>query len=130
MGYANDADDPKAAATNTRNIRVQYQPQPSPCELAMRLYYNNSQHPRPNVSGRNRGVGFVASTVDSGGRLDMGGNISKYGEDGGVASAMLSGRSMDDIASSDRAVAVELSGARKTKTPVVVYEIDVGGTAK
>jgi hypothetical protein len=130
MGYATDADDPKAAATNTRNIRVQYQPQPSPCELAMRLYYNNSQHPRPNVAGRNRGVGFVASTVDSGGRLDMGGNISKYGEDGGVASAMLSGRSMDDIASSDRAVAVELSGARKTQTPVVVYEIDVGGTAK
>lgn len=130
MEYVTDADDPKAAATNPRNVRVLYRPQPSACELAMRLFYNNSPNPRPNVASRNRGIGFTANTVDSGGRLDMAGNITKHGEDSGVASAMLSGRSLDDIATSDRAVAVELAGARKTATPVVIYEVETGGTAK
>lgn len=130
MEYVTDDQDPKAAATTSRNVKVQYRPQPTACELAMRLFYNNSPHPRPNVASRDRGVGFSSNTVDSGGRLDMAGNMTKHGEDTGVASAMLSGRSMDDIATSDRAVAVELSGARKAPTPVVIYTLEAGGTAK
>jgi hypothetical protein len=130
MEYATDTQDPKAASTNARNISVQYKPQPASCPLTMRLYYNNSPHPRPNVVPRDRGVGFVSNTVDSGGRLDMAANTTKYGYDTGVARALLSGRSMDDVASSDRAVAVELAGARTTEEPVVIYTLDVAGTSK
>lgn len=129
MEYVTDSQEPKAAATNSRSVQLTYRPQPSSCELAMRLYYNNSPHPRPNVVPRDRGVGFTSNTVDSGGRLDMAANTIKYGDDTGVATAFLSGRSMDDIASSDRAVAVELSGARKTTEPVVIYALEAGGTA-
>jgi hypothetical protein len=37
---------------------------------------------------------------------------------------------MDDVASSDRAVAVELVGARKTTEPVVIYTLDANGAGK
>jgi hypothetical protein len=60
----------------------------------------------------------------------MAANMTKYGADTGVARALLSGRTLDDIASADRAVAVELSGARKTSEPVVVYTLDANGTGK
>lgn len=128
MRYVTDSQDPKAAATTSRNISVQYSPQPTSCELAMRLYYNNSPHPRPNVASRDRGVGFTSNTVDSGGRLDMAASTTKYGADTGVARALFSGRTLDDIASADRAVSVELSGARKTDEPVVIYTLEAGGT--
>ena len=130
MEYVTDTQEPKAASTTARNISVQYKPQPAACSVAMRLFYNNSPHPRPNAVSRDRGVGFVSNTVDSGGRLDMAANTTKYGDDTGVARALLSGRSMDDIASSDRAVAVELAGARTTDEPVVIYTLDVAGTIK
>ena len=130
MEYISDSQDPKAASTTQRNISVQYKPQPQSCELAMRLYYNNSPYPRPNVAARDRGVGFSSNTVDSGGRLDMAANMTKYGADTGVARALLSGRTMDDVASSDRAVAVELVGARKTPEPVVIYTLDANGAGK
>lgn len=130
MEYVADSQDPKAAATNSRNVKVQYKPQPASCELAMRLYYNNSPHPRPNVVSRDRGVGFSVNTVDSGGRLDMAANTTKYGADNGIARALLSGRTMDDVASADRAVAVELSGAKKTKEPIVIYSLEAEGTGK
>ena len=130
MEYGSDSQDPKAASTTPRNVTLQYKPQPTACELAMRLYYNNSPYPRPNVAPRDRGVGFSSNPVDSGGRLDMAANMTKYGADTGVARALLSGRTMDDIATSDRAIAVELSGARKTEEPVVIYTIEAVGTAK
>jgi hypothetical protein len=130
MEYTSDSQDPKAASTTARNISIQYKPQQSTCEVAMRLYYNNSPHPRPNAAARDRGVGFVSNTVDSGARLDMAANTTKYGADSGVARALLSGKTLDDIASADRAVAVELSGARKTSEPVVVYTLDANGAGK
>lgn len=128
MQYVSDSQDPKAASTTARNVSLQYRPQSKSCEVAMRLYYNNSPNPRPNAAARDRGVGFKSNTVDSGGRLDMAANMTKYGADTGVARALLSGRTMDDIASADRAVAVELAGARKTSDPVVIYSLDANGT--
>lgn len=130
MQYVSDSQDPKAASTTPRNVSLQYRPQPQSCELAMRLYYNNSPHPRPNVAARDRGVGFTSNTTDSGGRLDMAANMTKYGADTGVARALLSGRTMDDIASADRAIAVELAGARKTSDPVVIYSLDANGVGQ
>lgn len=130
MEYVSDSQDPKAASTTARNVSLQYLPQPESCEVAMRLYYNNSPHPRPNVAARDRGVGFRSNTTDSGGRLDMAANMTKYGADTGVARALLSGRTIDDVASADRAVAVELAGARKTGEPVVFYTLDANGAGK
>jgi hypothetical protein len=130
MEYVSDAQDSKAASTAARNVSLQYRPQSKSCEVAMRLYYNNSPSPRPNAAGRDRGVGFASNTVDSGARLDMAANMTKYGADTGVARALLSGRTLDDIASADRAVAVELVGARKTNDPVVIYSLDANGAGK
>jgi hypothetical protein len=122
MEYATDATAPRNLPT-TRDISLLYAPQPGSCEVAMRLYYNNATHPRRNIAARNRGVGFTADTVDSGFRLDMGGAVAESG----VSSAMLSGRSADDLSSTDRHVAVELAGARKTGSPVVFYQLDQRG---
>lgn len=127
--YPTDSDDPAAATTQARNIRLLYKPQDSQCDVSLRTYYNNSPHPRRNLVSRQRGIGFSFDPVDSGARLDMAANEARYGADSGVASAMLAGRSLDDVASSDRHVAVELVGARKTAEPVVFYQLDVLGSA-
>jgi hypothetical protein len=111
-----------------RDVSLTYKPQSAKCDIAARLYYNNSPHARPNVANRNRGVGFTASTVDGACRLDMAAQTTRTGYDSGVAKAAFASRSMDDIQSSDRHVAVELIGARKNADPVIVYALDVYGT--
>jgi hypothetical protein len=127
MAYPSDSDDPKAAAQHPRGVSLLYKPQPSACELSLRTYYNNAPHPRPNVAPRSRGVGFSYDTVDNAARLDMAALTVRYGYDTGVAKAMLAGRTMDDIASADRHVAVEMLGARKNAAPVEFYRLDVEG---
>lgn len=122
MEYATDVTAPRNLPTS-RDISLLYAPQPAACDVALRLYYNNSPHPRRNIAARNRGVGFTADTVDSGFRLDMGSDTAESG----VSAAMLSGRSVEDLASTDRHVAVELAGARKTAAPVVFYQLDQRG---
>jgi hypothetical protein len=47
----------------------------------------------------------------------------------GVAKALLASRTIDDIQSGDRYVAVELLGAQVTAEPVVIYALDVYGTS-
>jgi hypothetical protein len=112
-----------------RDISLTYKPQPSSCDVAVRLYYNNSQYPRPNVAARNRGTGFSSGVNDSATRLDMGALTSRTGYDSGVAKGSFANRSIDDIKSADRHVAVELLGARKNADPVVIYALDVYGTS-
>jgi len=127
--YPTDAMDPKAGGVSMRNIRLTYQPQPSTCPLSLRTYYNNSPNPRGNVAVRNRGTGFVHDGVDNAARFDMVAQKTANGYDSGIASAMFSGRSLDDIRSSDRHVAVELVGPRTTEEPVTIYQLGVDGTA-
>ena len=124
-----DATSKTGGSVQPRDISLTYRPQPARCDIAARLYYNNSQHARPNVAYRNRGVGFVANTVDGASRLDMAAQTTKTGYDSGVAKAVFASRSLDDIQSSDRHVAVELVGARKNAQPVVIYALDIYGTA-
>jgi len=93
----------------------------------MRLYYNNSTLPRPNVAPRDRGTGFRLSAIDSGARLDMGTATSRYGSDDGVASSQLAGRTVDDVSGTDRNVSVEIIGARMNSDPVVIYDLEVDG---
>jgi hypothetical protein len=93
----------------------------------MRLYYNNAPHPRPNVAARDRGTGFAHDVVDAAARLDMGRFTTEFGADTGVSRALYAGRTMDDVNSSDRSVAVELVGARKNHDPVVLYALNIYG---
>jgi hypothetical protein len=127
--YVTDATDPKAAGVQPRNIRLSYQPQLQPCPVSLRTYYNGSQHPRGNVAVRNRGTGFTNDGVDNAARLDMAAQKTATGYDTGTAVAMFSGRSLDDIRSSDRHVSVEVVGPRTGEEPVTFYQIEVDGTA-
>jgi hypothetical protein len=126
--YQNDAANPKAGVVASRQVRLYYKPQPATCQVAMRLYYNNSALPRPNVAPRDRGAGFRLSTIDSGSRLDIGAATPRYGSDDGVASTALAGRTVDDMNGTDRAVSVEIIGARMNSDPVVIYDLEVDGT--
>ena len=126
-GYVSDAQDPKAGQGTDRRITLSYQPQPAACEVSLRTYYNNSRSPRPNAARRDRGTGFVHDITDNAARLDMGANTQKYGVDSGVTSVLHVGRTIDDVQSSDRFIAIELVGARKTAAPVVIYALDILG---
>lgn len=127
--YVTDADDPKAASAMSRSIGLSYQPQSKRSVVSLRTYYNNSTFPRGNVAPRDRGTGFVHDTVDNAARRDMEAQQTSVGYETGVATAMFSGRSLDDIRSSDRHIAVELVGARTAPDPVTIYEISLDGVA-
>lgn len=128
VSFITDVKDPAASSEMSRAISVSYAPQPDSCDVAMRLYYNNSPHPRPNVAPRNRGTGFTHDVIDAAARLDMGKFTTTYGADTGVARALYAGRTMDDVNSADRSVAVELVGARKNAVPVTLYALNIYGT--
>jgi hypothetical protein len=113
---------------NPRSVSLTYKPQPSACEISMKMYYNNSPHPRPNIAPRTRNAGFRATTPDAASRLDMGKLTAEYGYDSGVATSVFSGKTLEDMRSADRHVSVELIGARRTSDPVIVYQLDVFGT--
>lgn len=127
--YITDAENPKAGGTMSRSIGLTYQPQSRQCLMSLRTYYNNSPFPRGNVAARNRGTGFAHSTVDNAARHDMVAQQTTSGLEAGVASAMFAGRSLDDVRSSDRHIAVELVGARTAPEPVTIYQLTVDGTA-
>ena len=126
--YVTDAQNPEAGSEMSRSITLRYEPQPSRCELSLRTYYNNSPSPRHNVAPRDRGAGFSHSTIDAAARYDMAAPTVSTGWDTGVATALFSGRTISDIRSGDRHIAVELVGARANKHPLVFYTLDVAGT--
>lgn len=128
LAFPTDATPAKGGASPTRDISLTYAPQLAKCDITARLYYNNSRHARTNVAPRNRGVGFAASVGDGASRLNMAAQMTRTGEDSGVAKAVFANRSVDDFQSSDRHVAVELHGARRNADPVVIYALDVYGT--
>ncbi len=129
VAFPNDMNSRNGGTVAPRDVSLTYKPQPSTCEVALKLYYNNGAHPRPNVVGRDRGSGFTQSTVDSATRLDMGALTADTGYDSGVAKGAFAGSTLDDLRTPDRHVAVELAGARRTDTPVIFYELDVYGTS-
>jgi hypothetical protein len=126
--YVDDVDDPKAAGASSRQIRLEYKPQSVASPAAMRLYYNNRKTPRSNVATRSRGAGFSLSSIDAAARIDLAANTIKGGSDDGVASAQLSGRTIDDLNVTDRNVSVEVSGARTSADQLAIYGIDISGT--
>jgi hypothetical protein len=97
-----------------RSIIVTYQPLPASTTLNLREYYNNSTMPRSNVMRRDRGTGFVHDTSGAKTTLNMAATRSSLGLSTGLAKAQFAGRSLDDISSADRHIAVELSGDSRT----------------
>lgn len=127
--FPTDATDRGGGQQQPRDISLTYKPQQSTCSLALRLYYNNARHARNNVASRNRGAGFAISSVDGAARLDMSALTTKTGYDSGVAKASFASRTIDDMRSGDRHVAVEMIGAPSGGEPVAVYALDVYGTS-
>jgi hypothetical protein len=124
-----DASDQQGGSGMSRDINLTYRPQPTDCDLAMRMYYNNSPYPRRNVATYAVGVGFASRSMDGAEWLNMGELTQRTGSDPGVAKAAILGRTIDAMASGDRHVAVELLGARRADTPVTFYELDMYGVA-
>jgi len=125
----NDSNAKDGGTDQSRSIALSYEPQESTNEVSVRTYYNGSQVPRPNLVSRDRGDGFRHSVVDPAARLNLG-QEEDYSPDTGVAVAKYSGKSMDDMKSSDRHVAVGLNGARGNGEEVVFYKLDVYGVGE
>jgi len=128
--YPTDMTSRGGGSSQARDISVTYRPQSGACELAMRVYHNNAPHPRPLAASYGLGVGFETSKADGASRIDMGALTARTGSDSGFAKSVFAGRTLDTIASADRHVAVELLGARTLSDPVVIYDVDVYGTAR
>ena len=110
-----------------RGVAITYKPQPATCDIAMRMYYNSSPHPRHNVVPRDRGSGFRNTVPDGAARLDLGELTTKTGYDSGVARSVFSGKTMQDMRGGDRHVSVEVIGATRTPEPITIYRLDVEG---
>jgi hypothetical protein len=127
--YPSDMDGKDGGAEQRRDLRLYYKPTTSSCEVSMRMYYNNSPHPRINVAERDRGAGFVDSTVDPAARVDLGYFTDRYGQDTGAARAIRTGKTLEDVRSGDRDVAVQVCGPSRGEA-VLFYAIDVFGGAQ
>lgn len=117
-----------------RSITVTYRPTETAHILNLREYYNNSPAPRPNVMRRDRGTGFVHDTSGAKTTLDMSATRTALGLSTGLATAQFAGRSLGDLSSADRHLAIELScDARDADAgdPVVseplIYSVEVRG---
>jgi hypothetical protein len=117
-----------------RSITVTYRPTPRTNTLNLREYYNNSPSPRANVMRRDRGTGFVHDTTGARTTLDMSATRTSLGLATGLATAQFAGRSLADLSSADRHLAVELScdsqpdnGAASIATEPLIYSLEVSG---
>ena len=128
--YPTDDQDKRLGGEADRSVSLTYAPQPSTSEISLRAYYNGSKTPRPNIAERDRGTGFRQDTVDPAARLDMAESSEEYGVDSGVAKAMFFGRSSGDVRGTDRHVATEIIGPRRTSEPLVLYQLDIHGASK
>lgn len=101
--------------------------------IDVRQFFNNSSAPRENVMPRNRGTGFVHETEGAKATLNMKASRSPLAEASGVAKAIFAGRSTDDMAGSDRHIAVGVYSQPSettdttTLSPATLYGIEMRG---
>lgn len=118
-----------------RSITVTYQPTPNPKTLLLREYYNNAEYPRSNVMRRDRGTGWVHETSGARSTLDMSATRSALGLSTGQAKAVFAGRSLSDLGSADKHLAVELScdptqdNSNNDPAEALIYTLSVSGVA-
>lgn len=115
---------------NPRNVSVVYKPTDDECLLKLSLYYNASDDPRKNVVNRDRGVGFVHEEGTPDCYVDMWRDRLPETEANGIARALFSGRTLEDIYGSDTHLAIQLHGEQGLAGPVVIYSIDLQGVVE
>jgi hypothetical protein len=127
MEFVTDEQDKRGGEYQGRQVSVVYQPTRSKTILNLEAYYNGASYPRSNVVARNRGVGFSHSDSVPAATLDMQATPLQNAESHGVARALFAGRTLDDMAGTDRHIAIGLSGKQDNAGSVVVHSVDVYG---
>lgn len=129
--YNSDAPDSRAEGEQDRSISLTYAPQEIPSEVSVRMYYNGSRAPRPNIVARDRGTGVRQDSVDPAARISVGAQQDpEFVDAPGVSTAMFSGTGSSDFRGADRHVSVELAGPRRSEEPLVLYKLDVFGAGR
>lgn len=127
MEFTTDTQNPKAESRNNRQVSVIYKPTNKSSVLSLEAYYNGAKYPRSNVVTRDRGTGFVHSEEVPAAVLDMKATQAQSSEAHGVARAIFSGRTLDDMSGTDRHIAVGLSGKQDDSGQVTIHSVDVYG---
>lgn len=107
---------PLSNEKGSRAISVLYNPTTNDANLGVRLYYNNSDTPRPNAIASDRGSGFTTTTGSTEAVINQKLSRSALGDATGLARAYYSGRVDDMSAGGDRHVSVELAGSQAGTT--------------
>lgn len=126
MEFVTDEQDRRGGEYQNRQVSLVYQPTQSKTILNLEAYYNGASYPRSNVVNRNRGVGFTHSDTVPAATLDMQATPQQNAEAHGVARALFAGRTLEDMAGSDRHISVGLSG-KQDNSRVVIHSVDVYG---
>ena len=127
MEFTTDSQEPKAQTANNRQVSVVYQPTDESSVLNLETYYNGASYPRSNVVTRDRGTGFVHSEDVPAATLNMQKTSLQDSEAHGVARAIFSGRTLDDMSGTDRHIAVGLSGKQSDSGQVTLHVVDIYG---
>lgn len=119
-----------------RSVAVTYRPTETSTTLILREYFNNSANARNNAMPRDRGTGFIHKSPGGRTTLDMVSAQLPSGFATGQAVARFAGRSLSDMASSDKHIAIELAceavsanSTDPTPSSVLLYALDVKGVA-
>ena len=128
MEYPHDSL-PVEMKDTSRNVSLLFTPTDGKTLLKLRMYYNNSPHPRINVAARDRGTGEEYPTEEPAVVLDMDASLLPDRISSGVCRALFSSHTVDDIKGNDRHVAVELRAKTGEAGPIVIHSVDVFGVA-
>jgi hypothetical protein len=119
-----------------RSVSVTYRPTETSTTLVLREYFNNSANARNNAMPRDRGTGFIHKAPGGRTTLDMVSAQLPSGVSTGQASARFAGRSLSDLSSSDKHIAIELASEAvaanstdPTPSSVLLYAVEVKGVA-
>jgi hypothetical protein len=111
----------------SRNVSVVYKPTDTESLLKLSLYYNGSKEPRVNVAHRDRGVGFIHEEGEAASYVDMQKMRLEDAESHGIARAIFSGRTLEDIYGSDTHISLKLHGEQTDAGPIVIHSVDLQG---
>ena len=133
MEYVTDGTSRKGEQMADRSVILTYEPTTTSHRIDLREYPNNAPSPRPNAVRRDRGTGFVSETDGARTSLDMSASRSSLGQATGVAKAQFAGRSYEDVASSDRHLAVEFAHVSQAvlanvyPSTAIIHAVEVRG---
>jgi hypothetical protein len=134
MEFVTDGNTRGGDRMTDRSVILTYEPTATSHRVDLREFFNNAPYPRSNTIHRDRGTGFVQEPDGARTSLDISATRSALGLATGVAKAQFAGRSYEDMASSDRHIAVEFAHISRSVDPavespsqVVLHSVDVRG---